>query len=50
MVLTIKEIAKEAGVGIATVSRVLNNHPNVSEETRKKILKIVKKHKYRRLW
>ncbi len=46
MVLTIKEIAKEAGVGIATVSRVLNNHPNVREETRKKILKIVKKHKY----
>ena len=46
MDLTIKEIAKEAGVGIATVSRVLNNHPNVSEDTRKKILKIVKKYKY----
>lgn len=46
MTLTIKEIAKEAGVGIATVSRVLNNHPNVSGETRKKILKIVKKYRY----
>jgi len=35
---TIRDVAKEAGVGIGTVSRVLNNSPLVSEETRKKVL------------
>lgn len=39
--MTIKDIAKEAGCGVGTVSRVLNNHPDVSEKTREKILEIV---------
>jgi len=38
---TIKEVAKLSGVGIATVSRVLNNSPQISEETRKKVMKAV---------
>ena len=33
--VTIKDIAHKAGVGIGTVSRVLNNNPNVSDNTRK---------------
>lgn len=39
--MTIKDIAKECGVGISTVSRVLNNRPDVSEEVRKKVLAVV---------
>lgn len=35
--VTIYEVAKNAGVAISTVSRVLNNSPNVSEETKKKV-------------
>ena len=34
----VRSIAKRAGVSISTVSRVLNNHPQVSEETRAKVL------------
>lgn len=44
--LTIKDIAKEAGVSIATVSRVLNNTGNPSEESKKKVLAIVKELNY----
>ncbi len=39
--LTIREIAREAGVSTQTVSRVLNNRPDVSRETRKKIQQII---------
>ena len=34
---SIKEVAKHAGVAISTVSKVLNNYPNVSEETKQKV-------------
>ena len=44
--VTIKDVAKESGVAISTVSNVLNNVDNVSEETRKKVLKAVEKLKY----
>ncbi|MDI6403069.1 LacI family DNA-binding transcriptional regulator [Balneolaceae bacterium ANBcel3] len=37
---TIYDIAREAGVSIATVSRVFNNTPNVTEKTREKVLAI----------
>lgn len=40
MSATIYDIAKKAGVSIATVSRVFNNNKNVSEKTREKILGI----------
>ena len=39
--MTIKDIARISGVGVATVSRVLNNHPDVSEETRRRVLAVV---------
>lgn len=36
-----KEIAARAGVSQATVSRVLNNKPNVREETRRRVLDVI---------
>ena len=44
--MNIYEISEKAGVSIATVSRVLNNNPNVSEKTRQKILSIISEHQY----
>lgn len=35
--VSIKDVAKHAGVAISTVSKVLNDYPNISEETRKKV-------------
>ena len=45
--ITIKDIAKEAGVGIATVSRVLNGNSNVKENTRNKVIEIIKKYNFK---
>ena len=42
--MTIKDIAKECGCAIGTVSRVLNNHPDVSDKTREKVMTVVEKH------
>jgi LacI family transcriptional regulator len=39
--LTIRQIAKLAGVSRSTVSRVINDHPNVSPKTREQVLQIV---------
>jgi LacI family transcriptional regulator len=39
--LTLDDIAKLAGVSRSTVSRVVNNHPNVSESARKRVLQII---------
>lgn len=39
--MTIKDIARLSGYGVATVSRVLNNHPDVSDETRRKVMAVV---------
>lgn len=35
--VSIRDVAKQAGVAISTVSKVLNHYPNVSEETREKV-------------
>ena len=43
---TIYEIAKRCGVSTTTVSRVLNNHPYVSEEKRQHILQVMKEMEY----
>lgn len=37
--MTIKDLAQKTGYGVATVSRVLNEHPNVSETARSVILR-----------
>ncbi len=39
--VSIKDVARHAGVAISTVSKVLNNYPNVSEETKIKVNKAV---------
>ncbi len=44
----IREIAQEANVSIATVSRVLNNPELVNENTRNKILTIMKQNEYKK--
>jgi DNA-binding LacI/PurR family transcriptional regulator len=36
--ITIRDVAKKAGVGVGTVSRVLNDNPSVSDATRQKVL------------
>jgi len=46
MPITIKDIAKLANVSTATVSFVLNNSSKVSEETRKRVLEIIKETGY----
>ena len=44
--MTIKDLAKESGYTVTTVSRALNNSPLVAEKTRRKILEIAEKHGY----
>ena len=39
--VSIKDVARRAGVAISTVSKVLNSYPNVSEETKVKVNKAV---------
>ena len=46
MGITIKDIAKLAGVGISTVSRVINNSGSVSDETRKKVMDLISQYNY----
>ena len=44
--MNIKDVARLAGVGVSTVSRVINNHPDVKESTREKVNKIIKESNY----
>ena len=44
---TIYDVSKLAGVSLATVSRVLNNHPYVSEEKRERVLNAIEELNYR---
>lgn len=41
--VSIRDVAKEAGVAISTVSKVLNHYPNVSENTRQKVNSAIEK-------
>jgi len=43
---TIKDVAREVNVSIATVSLVINNHGRISQDTRKKVLKAIRKLNY----
>jgi len=44
---TIYDVAERAGVGIGTVSRVLNNSPNVRPQTRERVLATIEELQYR---
>lgn len=44
--VTIREVAKKAGVSIATVSRVINNKDPVNRETEKKVLDAISELNY----
>lgn len=39
--ITIKDIAKQCGVGVSTVSRAINNHPDINPETRNMIMNVI---------
>lgn len=44
--LNSSDIARLAGVSRSTVSRVINNYPNVPEETRKRVMQVIKENHY----
>ena len=44
--MTIKDIARLSGYSLGTVSRVLNNHPDVSEKARERVLAVVAEHNF----
>lgn len=44
--ITIKDVARICGVGVSTVSRAINNHPDINEETKKLILETIKTYHY----
>lgn len=43
---TIKDIARICGVGVSTVSRAINNHPDINPETKEKIMETIKEYGY----
>jgi LacI family transcriptional regulator len=45
--VTIKQVAKEAGVSTQTVSRVINHRPDVASETRRRVLQVINRLGYR---
>ena len=44
--ITIKDIAKICDVGVTTVSRAINNHPDINAETKQKIMDVIKEYNY----
>lgn len=44
--ITIKDIAKMCGVGVSTVSRAMNNHPDINPETKQMIMDTIAKYDY----
>ncbi len=47
MNVTIYDVAREANVSMATVSRVVNGNPNVKPATRKKVFEVIDRLGYR---
>src|SRR5215831_34090 len=47
MTVRMKDIARDLGVSVVTVSKVLRNHSDISEETRERVLKRMKELNYR---
>lgn len=46
MLITMKDVAKKAGVSVTTVSRVLNNRGSISEKTRKMVFRTIEELNY----
>jgi LacI family transcriptional regulator len=46
MAMTLKQIAKLAGVSRSTVSRVINKYPGVRPQTRERVLQIIQEYGY----
>ena len=44
--VTIKDIAKKCGVAVSTVSRAMNNHPDINPETKAMIDRVMKECNY----
>ena len=44
--ITIKDIARICGVGVSTVSRAINNHPDINPETKEMIMRVIKENNY----
>lgn len=44
--LTIKDIAKMCGVSVTTVSRAINNYPGINQETKNKIMNVVRENQF----
>ena len=47
MTVRMKDIARDLGVSVVTISKVLRNHPDAGEETRERVLARVKELDYR---
>src|SRR5262245_58072198 len=47
MAVRMKDIAEDLGVSLVTVSKVLRNHPDISEETRERVLRRIEELNYR---
>ncbi|MCR5651409.1 MAG: LacI family transcriptional regulator [Lachnospiraceae bacterium] len=45
-IITIKDIARMCNVGVATVSRAINDDPGINEKTKEKVLETVRKYRY----
>lgn len=44
--MTIRDIARKCGVGVSTVSRAMNNHPDINPETKEMIMRIIQESNY----
>jgi LacI family transcriptional regulator len=48
--ITLKDLAKEAGVSIKTVSRAIHDHPDINPTTKARVMQIVQNHSYSPNW
>ncbi len=44
--ITIKDIARICGVGVSTVSRAMNDHPDINAETKQKVMDVIREYNY----
>lgn len=44
--ITIKDVARICGVGVSTVSRAINNHPDINQATKNMIMQVIREYNY----